>query len=108
MESPVHCGGSDGKIEIVKYLLQNGANINDAKDLGGWSPLRQAAYFGKLHIVKLLHQNGAEINAKTCCLRGKHLTLLDFALFRRHHHKHLVCDHHDIAEYLKKAEDNQN
>ena len=93
--------GSDGKIEIVKYLLQNGANINDAKDIGGWSPLHKAAYFGKLDIVKLLHQNGAEINAKTYCLRciwGKLMTPLDFTLY---------C-HHDIAEYLKKAKENKN
>ena len=82
---------------------ENGANINDAKDIGGWSPLHKAAYFGKLDIVKLLHQIGAEINAKTYCLRcirGKHMTPLDFALFCRHHHKHLVFSgHHDIAEY---------
>ena len=53
-----------GDLNIVKFCLQNGANIN-LKDMeANETPLHFAACYSKLEIVKILLQNGADINAK--------------------------------------------
>ena len=42
----------NNSVEIVKFLLRNGADIN-AKDKNGWNPLHRAIWFGKIEIVSL-------------------------------------------------------
>lgn len=51
--------------EIVKFLLENGANVNG---LDGWTPLHGAAGHGRVKVVKILLANGADVNR---CGRGK-------------------------------------
>lgn len=53
-------------LEIVKYLVGKGANVNQARH-NGITPLMKAcgAEKGNLEIVKVLVQNGANINQKT-------------------------------------------
>ena len=46
-------------LNVVKYLLQSGADIHDADDLA----LQKAARNGHLNVVKYLVQQGADINA---------------------------------------------
>ena len=54
----------DGNMELVKFMLDKGAKVNDAtKD--GWTPLMEAADEGHMDIVKLLLDKGAEVNAAT-------------------------------------------
>ena len=50
-------------LEIVKYLLENGADIN-AKDNYGTTALMKASSNGQLEIVQFLIENGADINIK--------------------------------------------
>ena len=52
-----------GKFEIVKLLIENGANPN-AKNNHGWTVLMGASKKGKFEIVKLLVENDADSNAK--------------------------------------------
>ncbi len=52
-----------GHIEVAKYLLQNGADIN-SKKLNGLSPLHVAAYCGENEIVNALLAEGADVDAK--------------------------------------------
>jgi len=49
----------NGYLEIVKYLVENGANIHANNDCA----LRWAAYKGHLEVVKYLIENGADIHA---------------------------------------------
>ena len=42
----------NNSVEIVKFLLRNGADIN-AKDKNGWNALHRAIWFGKIEIVSL-------------------------------------------------------
>ena len=47
--------------DMVKVLLQNGANVN-AKGKGRWSALQQASYLGYNKILLILLKNGAEVD----------------------------------------------
>ncbi|MGX2981911.1 ankyrin repeat domain-containing protein [Helicobacter sp. 23-1045] len=53
-----------GHLEIVKYLISKGANVN-AKDSFGWTALISASSNGKLELVKYLISKGADVKAKS-------------------------------------------
>ena len=53
----------EGHLEVVKYLVEDGANIN-AKNKDSWTALMWASLNGHLEVVKYLIENGADINAK--------------------------------------------
>ena len=59
----LHEAARKGNIEIVRYLLQNGSDIN-SKNYNGLSPLHIAAYCGENVIVNTLIAEGADLNAK--------------------------------------------
>ena len=52
-----------GRLEIVKYLVVKGANVN-AKDHYDSTALMMASRRNNLEIVKYLVRNGANVNAK--------------------------------------------
>ena len=52
-----------GRLEIVKYLSQHGADVNTS-NLEGSTPLHDAAYKGRLELVRFLLEKGADANAK--------------------------------------------
>ena len=52
-----------GRIEIVKHLLDKGANVNYSCPLG-WTALMVACVNRHFEIMKLLIENGADVNAK--------------------------------------------
>lgn len=51
-------------LEIVKFLISHGANVNQADD-GGGTALIYAVWKGNKEIVALLLKNGANVHAKT-------------------------------------------
>lgn len=53
----------EGKLDVLKILIKNGADPND--DGNDWTPLYLAAYNGYDNIVDFLIQNGADVN-KLC------------------------------------------
>ena len=75
-----------GDLEIVKLLVESGADI-DAKDNDGWTALMRASWRGYLEIVQYLVEIGADINIKN--KDGK--TALD------------LSDTEEIKEVLRKA-----
>jgi ankyrin repeat protein len=52
---------NNNELNIVKLLLDSGANINFRSN-GGWFPLLFAVHNGYMNLVKLLVDNGANIN----------------------------------------------
>src|ERR1051326_5928086 len=69
--TPLHTAAGSGHLEIVRYLLQQGANANAAKTIGDNETILMSAalvYPGqtedrKLEIVKLLVSKGANVKA---------------------------------------------
>lgn len=57
--SPLHYACRNGHENIVKVLLQHGANPNMLTRCGQATPLHRAAYAGHLSIVNCLLKNGA-------------------------------------------------
>ncbi|MFC1843106.1 ankyrin repeat domain-containing protein [Candidatus Dependentiae bacterium] len=61
--TPLYCACSCNSLDIVKYLVQNGAkkSINEAND-DVETPLYWACMFNNLDMAKLLVENGAQID----------------------------------------------
>jgi len=57
---PLHSTSQSGQYEMVKYLIERGANVNQL-DVAGISPLHEAIKSNSPKIVKLLVESGAYI-----------------------------------------------
>jgi len=57
-ETQLHSACGKGSLEIVKSLLQQGANPN-TQDFAGWTPLHETAASGRVDIASLLLEYGA-------------------------------------------------
>lgn len=64
-----------GHIELVKFLLESGADLNMVDD-DGWTPLHYASRHGNFEIIELLLDLGADINIKN----EKGYTALHYAI----------------------------
>ena len=53
----------NGHAEIVKVLIDNGADLNPC-DFYGWTPLMKAVYGGHVDSVQVLVKNKAKVNIK--------------------------------------------
>lgn len=62
-EPPIVTATKTGNVEVIKLLLNNGADIN-AVDYYGQSPLFFAIKEKNLELVKFLVENGAIVNTK--------------------------------------------
>ena len=59
----IHEAAIHGDLEVVKYLVAKGADVN-AMHRGGLTPLMTAATRGRLDVVKFLVDKGADVNAR--------------------------------------------
>lgn len=75
--SPLFLAASSGKLRAVRYLLDEGADVN-SREAGGSSPLIEAAYQGHVEVIKELLLRGAEVNAIS-----DYGTALDIAITRK-------------------------
>jgi len=55
-ETPLHVASERGHVEIVRLLLEHGADLR-ARDSDGRTPSELALQYGKLEIVELLSQS---------------------------------------------------
>jgi ankyrin repeat protein len=56
----------DGLLEVARFLLEQGANVNEP-DKDGWTPLTRAIARERLAMVRLLLDRGAAVNGKCAC-----------------------------------------
>jgi len=77
--APLHAASAGRHVEIVRALLEAGANPN-ARQQGGFTPLHAAAQNGDVDIARLLLDKGADREARA----ENNQTALDFALLRGH------------------------
>ncbi len=57
----LHFASRQGHLEIVKYLLERGSDV-EAQDTFGQTPLHLAAKWNQYEIVKFLLEKGADLN----------------------------------------------
>ncbi|PIK46768.1 proteasome (prosome, macropain) 26S subunit, non-ATPase, 10 [Apostichopus japonicus] len=58
----LHWAASGGQVEVVNYLLQQGAPLDVGDDMN-WTPLHIASSVGQVDIVSALVEKGATVNA---------------------------------------------
>ncbi|KAH9101094.1 hypothetical protein Ae201684P_007282 [Aphanomyces euteiches] len=82
--TPLHLASENGCVDIVKYLLEQGATIN-SRDNNGWTSLHCAFNSRNEKVVLMLLDAGFDVNLKTkdaksvrdLCSGGSLLALLD-------------------------------
>jgi len=83
---PLFLAAGEGRLQAVRYLLDEGADVN-AREKFGDTALSEAAYNGQLAVAKELLSRGAEVNAI-----GQEGTALDVTIIR---------NNTDVADLLK-------
>jgi len=73
---PLLLAAGEGRVNAVRYLLDQGADVN-ARDNAGNTALGEATYYAQVAVIKELIARGANVNALT---NGG--TSLDIALSR--------------------------
>ncbi len=63
-QTPLHSAAFNGKLEVVKYLMEEKHVGFNVKDKDGRTPLHLAATNGQLEIVKYLVEKGGDVNVK--------------------------------------------
>jgi len=102
LKNPLYAALRMRDIEIVKFLIAAGADVN-AKSDNGETPLHTAAWEGNIAIVQFLVSKGADANVKMRYIRGlnqeSQMTPADYAKERKHT---------AIAGFLRMIADSDN
>ncbi|KAL7302504.1 hypothetical protein TKK_0005147 [Trichogramma kaykai] len=85
--TPLWCAAVSGKLEVLRYLVAHGAEVNAVSDSGS-TPVRSACFMTHLNVVSYLVQNGADIlktnyNGGTCLINS--VQSVDLCLFLLEH-----------------------
>jgi hypothetical protein len=58
----LHVASEDGQLSIVRYLVENGADVNLRSEPSDGGPIKRAASGGHLHIMEYLLSHGAKLD----------------------------------------------
>ena len=56
--TPLHVAASDGHVTVVRFLMDNGAKVNEKTETNGYTPLHLAVLNGHLEVMKMLVEEG--------------------------------------------------
>lgn len=78
--TPLWCAAVSGRLNVIKCLVENGANVNAASDSGS-TPVRSACFMTHMDVVRYLVDHGADIlkpnyNGGTCLINSVQSALL--------------------------------
>jgi uncharacterized protein len=85
----LHCASEKGQLSIVKYFVENGANVQLRGDTFDAEPITYAAFYGHLHVMEYLLSHGATLDVSTPSRN---------AIFKAIYHGNL-----DVARFLLDA-----
>ena len=60
--TPLFLAAGSGNAEAVRYLINQGADVN-SRERFGQTALTEAAFYGNISVIKELLKHGAEVNA---------------------------------------------
>lgn len=68
--APIHEAANYGHVDIIQFLLDRGANVNEQGKLSsmecqGVTPLIDSSFNGHLTVIELLLDRGAKVELKT-------------------------------------------
>jgi ankyrin repeat protein/L-ascorbate metabolism protein UlaG (beta-lactamase superfamily) len=63
--TPLHNAAWRGNLDVVRYLIEQGASINALMNGGGNTPLHNAASTGNIEVVRALLDAGAQVDCRT-------------------------------------------
>ncbi|OMI17612.1 ankyrin repeat domain-containing protein [Leptospira weilii] len=84
--SPLYVAIDNVNVEIVRLLLEKGADTNEKNIFYGKSPLDLAIENENIEIVRLLLEKGADANAKSCDVFRRRCNYLFFNVIKRYSH----------------------
>jgi ankyrin repeat protein len=61
--TPLHKAAINGRVKIVRMLIDAGADLN-VQDEKGWTPLHYPAWAGRVEIARMLIDAGAKLNVQ--------------------------------------------
>ncbi|XP_031635582.1 serine/threonine-protein phosphatase 6 regulatory ankyrin repeat subunit B-like isoform X2 [Contarinia nasturtii] len=61
---PLHWAAAGNQVELMKFLIAHGSDVNASDGYPEWRPIHMAAWSGHTEAVKLLANSGADLDAK--------------------------------------------
>jgi len=80
---PIHVAALHGNLDIIKYLVMNGAKITvKSKEYPSGSPIFSALIYNHQEIIKYLIDQGCDINSRDKSTNQSYMIVLLFIMLR--------------------------
>ena len=94
--APLHIASARARMDVMKFLIESGADVNITSHILGETPLHWAARWKQPEAIRLLAKNGADVNAKD---KWAH-SVLDHAEYKVFHEEEFKSRYQETVELL--------